>query len=43
MIARRCRKFAWQGRLQWHDGRGWSWFAYRCKEVALMVLDRRTA
>ena len=41
MIARRCRKFAWQGRLQWHDGRGWSWFAYRCREVALTVLNRR--
>ena len=21
MIARRCRKFAWQGRLTWHEGR----------------------
>lgn len=28
-------------RLTWHDERGLSWFAYRCREVAVMVLNRR--
>ena len=38
MIAKRLEKFAWQGRLQWHDSEGRSWYYYRCKEVVQLYL-----
>jgi hypothetical protein len=40
-ISRRLKKFVWQGRLQWHDSEGRSWYYYRCKEVVQLFLFLR--
>jgi hypothetical protein len=37
-ISRRLKKFAWQGRLQWHESEDRSWFYYRCKEAVQLYL-----
>lgn len=38
-ISKRLRKFAWQGRLEWRDSLGRTWFFYRCQESVRLYLE----